>query len=41
MGLLANISEVLGTTWWTVVCVMVGFGAGLLLKNKIMNMLGR
>ena len=38
---LAAMSDILGTTWWSILCLVAGFGAGLMLKNKIMNLLGR
>ena len=39
--MMGTMSEMMGTAWWSVICVMCGFGAGLWLKSWSMNKLGR
>lgn len=34
-------SELLGTTWWTLLCFGTGFCFGVLMANKVKALLGR
>ena len=39
--MLAAISEVLGTTWWSILCLGVGFVLGVFLSNKVKAIINR
>ena len=39
--MIGNISDLLGTTWWTVLCLAAGIAAGMYFKTWIMSRLKR
>jgi hypothetical protein len=39
--MLASFSALLGTTWWSILVFVTGFGFGVFLSNKVKSLLNR